>query len=128
MEPCGRLAVEFQQAATLVAASLFLRVVVLNEDDPGTLGKLAHDRREVEVLVIHHEAEDAAASAAPEAVEGLARWVHMERGAFLLVERAERPVTRPRALQREVAADDLHDVAGIGDFLNALFGDAGHGS
>ena len=126
VKPCGGLPVEFQQTAPLVASFLFPRIVVLHQDDPGALGQFTDCREEIEMLVIHHKTEDSTARPASEAVERLTRGIHMEGGTLLLVEGADRPKTRPCPLQGKVAADDLHDVAGVGNLLDTLFGDARH--
>jgi hypothetical protein len=51
----------------------------------------------------------------------------MERGTLLLVKRADGTIARAGALEWEVTADDLHDVAAIGDFADTLLGYSGHG-
>jgi len=79
------------------------------------------------VLVIHHEPEDTTARTAPEAVERLARGIHMAGGTLLLVKRADGTIARSGTLEWEVTADDLHDVAGIGDLADTLLGYSGHG-
>lgn len=50
----------------------------------------------------------------------------MEGGALLLVKWADRAETCPCAFQWKIATDDLHDVAGFSNFLDALVGDSWH--
>ena len=79
------------------------------------------------MLVIHHKAEDSTSRTAAKAVKGLPRWIHMEGGALLFVEGADGPKAGAGALEWEITTDNLHDVAGVSDLLDTLFGDTGHG-
>jgi hypothetical protein len=125
--PSRDLLVELQQSAALVASRLLLGVVILHEDDACPLGELSDGIRKIDMLVIHHKPEDATPCAASEAMEGLPGGIHMEGGTLLFVEGADGPVAGASPLEREISADDLHDIAGVSDLLDTLFGDTRHG-
>lgn len=128
LEPVGGDFVQFEEASAQFAALVIARCGgFLDDRDPGFLGQSADGGGEVDAFVFHDELEDAAARAAAEAVVGLLLRTHVERGGFLAVERAERAPAGAGAFEREVAADDLDDVIGRGDALDAFLGDAGHG-
>jgi len=78
------------------------------------------------MLVVHHEPEDASASAATETVERLPRGIHVEGRALFLVKRTDRPKARAGTLEWKIPTDDFHNVAGIGDLLYTFFGDTWH--
>jgi hypothetical protein len=101
-------------------------IIVLDQRDARTLGKLADSTGEIDVLIVHYKSEDATSGTTTEAVESLSRWIHMKGGALLLVKGTEAPKASPRTFQREITADDLYDIAGLGDLLNTLFGDTRH--
>jgi hypothetical protein len=78
------------------------------------------------MLVVHHEPEDASACAATETVERLPRGIHVKGGALFFVKRTDRPKAGTGTLKWKIPADDLHNVAGIGDLLDTFFGDTWH--
>src|SRR3954468_22707613 len=96
------------------------RPALFDHRNPDPLGELLHRCRKFQMLVIHHEPENAAARAAPEAMESLARWTHRKRRRLFLVKRAERLEGRAGALKREISANHLDDVVGSGDLLDGL--------
>ena len=61
----------------------------LGDLDAGPAGERAERGREVDPIALHHEAEDVAAQATPEAVPRLACGGHDEAGRVLPVERAQ---------------------------------------
>ena len=74
----------------------------------------AFDRlTKIEPLVIHHEADGIAASAATKAVVELALWVHREGGGFLVVERAAGAVVFACFFKLYAAIDDFNDIEAI---------------
>src|SRR3954453_5099590 len=78
------------------------------------------------MLVVHHEAEDASANAAAEAVKRLPVRIHMKRRRLLLVKRAEGLEVGPGAPERKVTPNDVHDVVGRSDLLYGFSRDRGH--
>jgi hypothetical protein len=60
-------------------------------------------------------------------MERLPGGIHMKGGALLFVKGADGPVAGAGPLERKISADDLHDIAGVSDLLDTLFGDARHG-
>ena len=127
MKPLGGFFVELEKAAALVALRLLCGIIVLDQDNAGTLCKLADSTGEIDMLVIHHKPEDTASSTTTEAMECLPRGIHMERGALLLMKGAEGSKASPCTLQWKITSDNLRNIAGVGDLLNTLFGDPGHG-
>jgi hypothetical protein len=51
----------------------------------------------------------------------------MEGRTLLFVKGADGPVAGASPLEWEISTDDLHDIAGVSDFLDTLFGDTRHG-
>ena len=92
----------------------------LNHSDAGACGKLAHSRRKIDVLIIHHEPEDAPACTAPEAMKSLATWAHCEGRRFLLMKRAKRFEIRACALQWKIRTDHFDDIVRGGDLLDCF--------
>ena len=92
-----------------------LNRTVIDDADARALCEAPRGGGKVEALVLRDEVEDAATLAAAEAVETLARGIDSEGRGFLLVEGAQGLEGGPRALEREVAADDIDDVIGGGD-------------
>jgi hypothetical protein len=83
--------------------SIFVcRATFFDYGDPGARRKLSHGCWEIDVLVIHYESENAAASAAAKTMKGLPTRAHHERRCFLLMKRAESLEIRSRAFQREI--------------------------
>src|ERR1051325_11359733 len=79
LKPFRRFGVQLQQLAARFVLSIFLeRAARLNHRNPGPCSELAHCRRKINVLIIHHETEDAPARTAPEAMKSLAAWAHRE--------------------------------------------------
>ena len=72
------------------------------------------------MLILHHEAKNAAADAAPEAVESLPLRTNVKRGRLFLVKGAKRLEIRTRAFQWKIGADHLDDVVRRGDLLDVL--------
>ena len=88
--------------------------------EAGALGEEAGGLDEVDVFLLHDEAEDVAASAATEAMEALAIGVYIEGWGFLVMKGAETEKASGAALELDVGADDVDDVAGIADFLDVF--------
>ena len=78
-------------------------------------GQPAHGVHEADVFVFLDEGEDVAALVAAEAVENLLVRIDVEAGRFFLVKRAKRGEVGAGAFQRQIRADDIHDVAGGAD-------------
>jgi folate-binding Fe-S cluster repair protein YgfZ len=122
-----RAKVQVEEAGTQSATVVLVgRSIFFEDGDSGALGQTTNGRAEVHALVFHDKFEDAAAGTAAEAVVSLLLRADMERGGFLAVEGAERPPTGAGAFEREIAADDLDDVAGGCDALNAFLGNTWH--
>src|SRR6266496_2152106 len=104
----------------LARASLF------NHRDPNARRQLAHGGRKIDVLIIHHKAENASAHPTSEAVKSLSLRTHMERWRFLLMKWAKRLEIRPRAFERKVRADYFDDVVRGCDLLDGSRRDCSH--
>ena len=97
--------------ALLGCAGALLRArIALGNRDAGTLRQLAHGVHERQPLVLHQEADRVAMRAAAEAVIRLPARADREARRLLAVERAQALVHGARALELDMAADDLHDV------------------
>ncbi len=72
------------------------------------------------MLILHHKAKNAAAGAAPEAVESLPLWTDVKRRRLFLVKRTKRLEIRARAFQWKIGADHLDDVVRRCDLLDVL--------
>ena len=93
------------------------------------LGQPAHGVHEADVFVFLDEGEHVAALVAAEAVEDLLVRIDVEAGRLFLVERAERGEIRAGFFQRQIRADDIHDVAGgANSFAGGGGKKTGHGA
>ena len=109
------------------AAGLGLRVLALAlELDPVAVGQQLDRLGEPEPLLLLDEFDRVAPDPAPEAVVELLLRVDRERRCPLLVERAEADHPRPLAFEVGVGGDDLDDVGGLLDPLEAVGGDQRH--
>src|SRR6266516_6501895 len=104
----------------LARASLF------NHRDPNARRQLAHGGRKIDVLIIHHKAENASARPTSKAVEGLSLRTHMERWRFLLMKWAKRPEIRSRSFERKIGADHLDDIVRRSDLFDGFRWDSSH--
>ena len=105
MKPFRRFRVQLQQRAprfVLPIVFAALGTALFDHRNPRARRQFLHRRRKIEVLVIHHEAENAPARAAAEAMKRLPLRTDRERRRLLLVKRAERLEIRARALQRKI--------------------------
>ena len=109
------LLVDLQQLVLEMARLLFAGVVVEFERNFRALGQPAHGVHEADVLVFLDEGEHVAALVAAEAVENLLVRIDVEARRLFLVKRAERGEVRAGLFQRQIRADDIHDVAGGAD-------------
>jgi len=75
---------------------------LLYDRDPRASCESTDRGREIDVLVIHHEPENAPACSATEAVERLPRRADMKGGRFFLMKRAERAEVCSRAFERKI--------------------------
>ena len=115
---------EVERGVTASAARLLgAGVVLVLQRDPGALGEAGERLDEGDVLVVLDEAEDVAALVAAEAMEDLLRGVHVEARRLLLMERAERDEVGAGALERQVSADDIDDVARGADLFAEVVGE-----
>src|SRR5207237_963024 len=99
---------------------------LLVRGDRSARGWVAHCSREINVLVIHHEPEDAPACAAAEAMKRLPGRAHHERRRFLLMKGAEGLKIRSRAFQWKIRTDHFDDIVRGGDLLDCLRRDRSH--
>jgi hypothetical protein len=101
--------------------SIFVcRATFFDYGDPSAHRELSHGCRKIDVLVIHYESENAAASAAAKTMKCLPTRAHHERRCFLLMKRAESPEIGSRAFQREIRTDDFDDIVPSGDLLDCF--------
>src|SRR5581483_1924695 len=91
------------------------RALTLGQLDAGSTGEVAHHLDERLALDLAEEAVHVARLSTSEAVEELPLRVHVERGALLLVKRTQPFVVDAGPLERNVLADDLHDVRALAD-------------
>ncbi|MNP09559.1 hypothetical protein D3C76_1016710 [compost metagenome] len=95
---------------------------------PGGLGQFFDSLGEVQVVVVHDEAEGIAASAAAEAVVELLVGADAERRRFLFMERAAGRVVLARFLHLQARADHVDDVGAVQEVVNKALGNQpGHG-
>ena len=122
VEPFRRFRVQLQQRAPSFVLTIVLNAcsALFDHWNSRARRQFAHRGRKIDVLVIHHEAENASADAAAETVKRLPRRTDRERRRFFLMKRAERLEICARALERKVRADHLHDVVGGRDLLDCL--------
>src|ERR1700722_18027345 len=106
------LLVDLQQPVLNMAALLLGGIVVHLQRDFGALSQPPHSIRKFDVLVFLDECENIAAFVAAEAMENLLLRIDVETRGLFLVKRAQRSEVRPGALQRDIGANDIHDVAG----------------
>src|SRR6266853_3255526 len=88
--------------------------------DPHTRRQLVHGHRKIDMLIIHHEAKNAASCATPETVESLPLRTDREGRCFFLMKRTERLKTCACSLQRKISSDHFHDVVRGCDLLDCL--------
>jgi hypothetical protein len=118
---------QLAEAAALLASCLRAGVLLLAlQLDPVAVGQQLHRLGEAQPLLLLDELDRVAADAAAEAVVELLLRVDRERRRALLVERAEADPAGALAAQVGVGGDDLDDVRGLLDPLQALLGDQRH--
>ena len=80
-------------------------------------GEFSHGRWKIEVLVFHHEPENAAPDAAAKAMKCLTLRIDVKRRRFLLMKGTKRLKICAGPFQRKIRADHLDDVVGGRDLL-----------
>ena len=80
-------------------------------------GEFSHGRWKIEVLVFHHEPENAPADPTTKAVKCLALRVDVKRRRFFLMEWTERLEICAGPFQRKIRADHFDDVVSGRDLL-----------
>src|SRR5437763_14374380 len=78
--------------------------------DPHPRRQLVHSYRKIDMLVIHHEAKNAAPCPASKTVKGLALWTDRERGRLFLMKGTKRLKTCTCSLQRKISSDHFQHV------------------
>ena len=76
-----------------------------------------HGRWKIEMLVFHHEPENASADPAAKAMKCLALRIDVKRGRFFLMKRTERLEICAGPFQRKIRADHFDDVVGGRDLF-----------
>src|SRR5262249_22830337 len=71
-------------------------------------------------LVFLDKGDDVARFATGPTLEALAAGVHVEGGPVVVMKRAEALERWPRGAQRQVAANDVHDVVSLFDLLDPI--------
>ena len=111
----------------MLAARLRPRVLLLAlQLDPVTVGEQLDRLGEAKPLLLFDELDHVAADPAAEAVVELLLGVDRERGRALLVEGAEPDPAGALAAQVGVGGDDLDDVGGLLEAIEALGRDQRH--
>src|SRR5947208_15309891 len=87
-----------------------LAAVVFHNRDPNPRRQLVHRNGKIDMLVVHHEAKNAAPHATPKAVKGLALGTDREGRRFFLMKRTERLKTRARSLERKLVPDTFNNI------------------
>src|SRR6266516_1807061 len=128
MKPRGGFSMQLQQDAARFNLSIFgaTRAALLDHRNPNTRCELAHRRGKIDMLVIHHKAEDASSHAACEAVEGLSLRAHVKRRRFLLMEWAHGLEICLRRLQGNRGTTHLDAIGRRGDLFDGLGWDCSH--
>ena len=98
--------------AVVVASHLLLGHLLLLDLDAVALGHHLQRLGIGDVLVFHQEGHGVAALAASETLVDALRGRHDERRGFLVVERTARLVVHALAFERDVFADNIHDIGG----------------
>ena len=98
--------------AVVVAAHLLFRHLLLLNLDAVTLGHHLQGLGIGDVLVLHQESHGIAALAASEALVDALRGRHDERRGLLVVERTARLIVHALSFERDVFADNIHDIGG----------------
>ena len=98
--------------AVVVASHLLLGHLLLLDLDAVALGHHLQRLGIGDVLVFHQEGHGVAALAASETLVDALRGRHDERRGFLVVERTARLVVHALAFERDVFADNIHDIDG----------------
>jgi hypothetical protein len=88
--------------------------------DPNSRRQLVHSHRKIDMLVVHHEAKNAAPRSAPKTVKSLALRTNREGRRFFLMKRTERLKTGACSLQRKISSDHFHDVVRGCDLLDCF--------
>src|SRR5437763_7330475 len=94
------------------AAALF------HNRDPDPRRQLVHGDGKIDMLVIHHEAKNAAPRATPKTMKGLALRTDREGRRFFLMKWTERLKTYARTFQRKISSDHFHDIVRGCDLLD----------
>jgi len=81
---------------------LICRATFFYDSDACPHREFSHGCWKIDVLIFHHESENAAASAAAKTMKRLPAGAYRERRGFLLMKRAERLEIRSRAFQWEI--------------------------
>src|SRR5205823_9885051 len=87
-----------QQTPCLMLLHFILAVAFFDNRDSDPRRQFVHCCGKIDMLIIHHETEDAAAHSAPETMKGLALRTNGKRRRFLLMKWTERLETCARTL------------------------------
>ena len=98
--------------AVVVAGDLLGRHLLLPHFDTVTLGHGFQRLGISHILVLHQESDGIAALAAAETLVNPLRGRYDERRGLLVVERAARLIVHALAFERDIIADDVHDIRG----------------
>ena len=96
------------------------RTPLFNYRDADARRQLAHGGRKINVLIIHHKAENASAYSASKAVESLSLRADMERRRLLLMKWAKRLEICPCAFERKIRTDHFDNIVRCGDLFDGL--------
>src|SRR6266567_9155265 len=111
MKPLRRFGVQpQQQTPRFVLLCFILAAALFHNWDSDPRRQLVHRYGKIDMLVIHHEAENAAPRATAKTVKGLALRTDREGRRFFLMKWTERLKTCARPFQRKIRSDHFHDV------------------
>src|SRR5438046_5890593 len=91
------------------------RTPLFNYRDADARRQLAHGGRKINVLIIHHKAENASAYSASKAVESLSLRADMERRRLLLMKWAKRLEICPAAFEGKIQTNHFDNIIPGGD-------------
>ena len=128
VEERGDLAMQVELSSALAAGLVFFGIEgFLRDRDTRARGQFLDRIDEGEILVFADEGDGVAALAAAEAMVELPLGIDVERGRFLVVERAQRLERRAGALDLDVGADHVHDIRRGEDLFLGLLRNLRHG-
>jgi hypothetical protein len=111
VKPCRSLEMKPKQTfSPALFCFLFSAKFILDDRDSGPRRETSYSFRKFDILILHQKLKYRPSGAAPVAIVRLLGRIDKKRGRFFLMKRADCTELRSRALERKVAANNLHDV------------------